>query len=342
MSRSNMTRSRMKPPSTFRSMLQGERGSITILMALLLPVFLGFAALVVDLGLGYTNRRALQNAADAAALASAGVLSQSWTGTQITATSAQATAAVTSYVQANMLPKETATFQIEFLDKNKAIIPLSASTRGVRVTTKLTQPSLFGRILGVDSLMPGAKAAAEFGPAGSGKGVSPIAVDDSVSNLYRLQPAGGNSDGNYVNVALINTAAFGSQQDFFDALENGMRDPVVLGQSYVTSAPDWVRWRKSVVDALNKRIDLGSSYGDTPTHYRANSPQVLIVPTVQGGFGNGGSPVKLYRFRAFFLQRMDPAGNWAKGVFLNNVSFTQGAINQGSPYGGVTALRLVE
>lgn len=48
-----------------------EFGAISALLAIMLPVFLGAAALVVDLGLTWQTRRHLQNCADAAALAGA-------------------------------------------------------------------------------------------------------------------------------------------------------------------------------------------------------------------------------------------------------------------------------
>jgi Flp pilus assembly protein TadG len=50
---------------------QRQRGTVVVLFALLLPVLLGFIALVVDLGHGWLTRGQLQNAADSAALAGA-------------------------------------------------------------------------------------------------------------------------------------------------------------------------------------------------------------------------------------------------------------------------------
>lgn len=47
----------------------GERGAIAVLVALLLVVLLGFAALAVDAGLLYSERAQVQNGSDAAALA---------------------------------------------------------------------------------------------------------------------------------------------------------------------------------------------------------------------------------------------------------------------------------
>ncbi len=49
--------------------LKGERGAVAVIVALLMTVFVGFAAFVVDIGYTYEMRRQLQSAADAAALA---------------------------------------------------------------------------------------------------------------------------------------------------------------------------------------------------------------------------------------------------------------------------------
>jgi Flp pilus assembly protein TadG len=46
-----------------------QRGQVAIVVALMLVVLLGFAALVVDVGLNWAARTQAQSAADAAALA---------------------------------------------------------------------------------------------------------------------------------------------------------------------------------------------------------------------------------------------------------------------------------
>ena len=51
-----------------------ERGSVAITVALVMTVLLGFAALVVDIGLNWAARTSAQTAADAAALAGASAL----------------------------------------------------------------------------------------------------------------------------------------------------------------------------------------------------------------------------------------------------------------------------
>ena len=49
----------------------GNAGQVLVIYALALPVALGFCALVIDLGASYVEKRSLQQAADAAALAAA-------------------------------------------------------------------------------------------------------------------------------------------------------------------------------------------------------------------------------------------------------------------------------
>ena len=71
----------------------GERGSVAVLMALALTMLLGFAALVVDVGLSWAARAEAQTAADAAALAGA---------SQLGGGPAGAVAAVRQYLDANV------------------------------------------------------------------------------------------------------------------------------------------------------------------------------------------------------------------------------------------------
>jgi Flp pilus assembly protein TadG len=71
----------------------GERGSVAVLLALALTVLLGFAALVVDIGLSWAVRAEAQTAADAAALAGAARLADGPAG---------AVTAVRQYLDANV------------------------------------------------------------------------------------------------------------------------------------------------------------------------------------------------------------------------------------------------
>jgi Flp pilus assembly protein TadG len=58
--------------------LRGERGGVMVLSALMIPVFLLFAALVIDAGDWFTHKRQLQNRADAAAFAAGVEYAKAW------------------------------------------------------------------------------------------------------------------------------------------------------------------------------------------------------------------------------------------------------------------------
>ena len=69
MKRSTMKNRRI--PRRWRSFLVDQDGAIGIVIALLLPVLLGFAGLAIDIGHLYVVNTQLKNAADAGALAGA-------------------------------------------------------------------------------------------------------------------------------------------------------------------------------------------------------------------------------------------------------------------------------
>lgn len=71
-----------------KKLFRDEEGQVLVMFALLMTVLMGFAALVIDVGMGYVKRGELQNAADAAALAAASVNSNY-------------TAVATSYAESN-------------------------------------------------------------------------------------------------------------------------------------------------------------------------------------------------------------------------------------------------
>lgn len=320
---------------------RNERGQVMVLFALLAVVLFGLMALAIDGGLMYFERRVMQNAADAAALAGARVMARTFSGGGVGAADGTIRATAQRYHQANHKASLSATLRVDYVDGSGNVVGGGpAGARGVRTTSTANQDALFSRVLGFSVLRPSAQATALFGPAGSGVGLAPIAVDDQLQDSYRLQPAGGVGGGNFVNVSILDTTKFGTRQDVLDAIRSGMRDSLSLGGRYATTVPDFIRWRPVVVAALRDRINRGAARGDSPTSFTADSPQLLVVPTVQGGFPNAPDPVRLYRFRAFFLQEVDPNGNWARGVFVS-APLGQGTIDRSAPYGGVTVTRLV-
>lgn len=69
----------MKTQYKFIHRLKDQRGASAIIIAIVLAVLIGFAALAIDVGYLYATRNELQNVADAAALAAAGQLGYLYT-----------------------------------------------------------------------------------------------------------------------------------------------------------------------------------------------------------------------------------------------------------------------
>ncbi|HLO78055.1 MAG TPA: pilus assembly protein TadG-related protein, partial [Magnetospirillum sp.] len=61
----------MAPGMFLRRLAADREGAVAVMLALALPVLVGVSALAIETGLWFTERRVLQNAADAAALSGA-------------------------------------------------------------------------------------------------------------------------------------------------------------------------------------------------------------------------------------------------------------------------------
>ena len=218
-----------------------EEGVVAPMAALLLIVLVGCCALVLDFGTIYANRRALQNAADAAALAGAKeVEAQLLGGTGTPSAQAQAWAVrngVTSVsIGATCTPDRKPT-----LTYNNAS---TARPNSWRVTTSRLVHLTFAPVIGVSDLCVTANAvavvtdslASKVFPWGLyGSQVSALPFADPAHNqtcnpssVSTANPdaycfvlkvgAGGSSSGNFGMLNFLNS---GSKQDYIYWAENG-------------------------------------------------------------------------------------------------------------------------
>jgi len=133
-----------------------QSGQVLIIVALFLVALIGMLALVLDGGNLYVQRRRMQNAADAGALAGARALAKN-------GTTAEAQAAAESYA-------------IVHNGADTAQVTIDADGLTV-VACKDTQMT-FARVLGVEHINVCARAGAMTGPIGSAVGLAPIAIRD--------------------------------------------------------------------------------------------------------------------------------------------------------------------
>ena len=138
---------------------RSEQGQSVVVVVLFLTVILGMAAVVIDVGSWYRSDRAVQSAADAAALAGAHALPGS--------------------------PGQAQQLALEYADKNGGgirpedvqITTTVLTNDTITVTGQRPSPGFFARVFGVDSATVEARAAARAGNPSSARWAAPIAVD---------------------------------------------------------------------------------------------------------------------------------------------------------------------
>lgn len=137
-----------------------NRGQTTVLTLVFMMVLLGMAALVLDMGSWYRSDRALQQTADAAALAGAQALPES-TG-------------------------DASNLAVEYANKNGgglggagiAFSGQQLANDTIKVTMTKEAPGFFSKVLGLKSVTVGAHASARAGTMAEAQYVAPIAVDE--------------------------------------------------------------------------------------------------------------------------------------------------------------------
>lgn len=158
-----------------RVLLRDQSGMTLAFVALLLFVFLGVAALAVDLGMLMTARTEAQRVADAAALAGAGVLTGSPDDEELAKGTAQHFASLNDIrnVPAEIDPNEPNEDVKVDLDEWKVTVSvLRTEERGNPMT------NLFARTIGIDTTDVSAEAAARWSPAGGANCMLPFALPD--------------------------------------------------------------------------------------------------------------------------------------------------------------------
>jgi hypothetical protein len=209
-----------------------ESGAVLIMSVISLVVLLGLAALVVDIGGGYSQRRKMQNSADSAAVGAAQNLAAA-----DTAGAASQAAAIGS----SNLPKLTPnwndcagdtlpTSPLRFTAyPGQNCISFSNDFERIRVRVpRQTFPTLFGKILGFSNTHTSTVAIAALHGVGNGGGLEPFAVGGNFgAGDYCLDSGGlGNStppcDGPLTgNFGVLSFAHCGANRSLDDDIAGG-------------------------------------------------------------------------------------------------------------------------
>ena len=196
-----------------------ERGQVLVLFAVLIVILLAFAAFTIDIGRQVAERRHVQTAADAGALAACRALIAGDTDAAAAQAASEVVAANLQGSPAGAAPTiaSPATYADEdgngSIDADELTSGIVVASTSVRVAISSTVDTTLARVVGVDTLDTGARAACSLqgGPA------VPI-----VARRYANPPGPGS--GFVDHVATIATSGSG-QVDNVDPRGYGVRTP---------------------------------------------------------------------------------------------------------------------
>ncbi len=346
-----------------------QRGQILLMSALLLPVLLGMTAVAVDLGSYADDRRSVQNAADAIALAAAQDLCNPNPADCSNTTTALATAS--TYAQKNGI--NPATMTVTFLGGNTA--------PKVRVSISHPHQFAFIRVLGVSSQNVGASAAAIKTTPGGVGGLMPWSVLQSVQqaatpgqSVVIKYDARNPTTGNFGAIALDGTGA----STYLTTIQNGSTSvvcalgvpncttvsPQCSGSTCPTEPGNIIGPTRNGVDYRIANTDPSCSsfdqtfQGPVNGKYQLNSQcnpwvagskpslRVILIPVINS-LCNGRCSITILGFAMFYLEGYGPGGCTGNNCEISgrfvNADLTIGALaGTYDPSSSIHFVRLTE
>lgn len=223
-----------------KSTLQSDKGTVVVLIAASLFMMMGLAALVLDGGSIFSERRQAQSGADFAALAAVQFATSCDTTCNISDAVENGAAEAMNVVAGNLPGRtldwlacdDTATRPAEYVRVSSATDCISFTSNLEKARVKLPEDSIdttFGKAIGFDSLSTGAFAEA-MTKVRSSADVIPFTLGGNGSQvcLYSNQapqtvpPCDGPSDGNfgYLDIALYGNTELGTPETCLDGTAN--------------------------------------------------------------------------------------------------------------------------
>jgi hypothetical protein len=324
------------------------------MFALAAGVLFGFVAMAIDVGMILHERRVLQNAADAAALAGAFELPDS---------PALAGDQAQEWAKSN---------GIDLASGDELDISVSPDRTSVTVEVRRETSFIFGRVLGLVSTEVHADATARVGSPLALSGILPFGVLESAIDYGSgpttikydaSNPSNGNFgplriDGNGSSV-LEQSIKHGTQTGVCAQSQPACQDPTVPTQTgnTISATRDGFSYRfnntsaacDEFTDVLIPKGD-GTYNVDPSCHpFASDSLRLVLIPVIDN-FPNGTSqPVTIKYFTAMFLNSMSQSkctgnsceitGTFVKTVFDPTSDATFGIYD---PASGIEFVRLVE
>lgn len=290
----------------------GDRGISLVVVAISLVALVMLAALAVDGGNAYANRRHMQNAADAAAMAGARELAQQrWADSPDVSAIASA---VGTTAEAN--GADAASLSCWLVDADGTELPggspvdvcgtpgaswatVGTGADGVRVRTAHDQASFFARVGGIDSFSASARATATMQPLVAPGGTVPFLVCSQQSSPGGVPLSGGDT-------ITISPAAVGQLYELQGAQIERCGAPSDAGKGLAGSrTPEIGQWMDITTgnrfDAETAATVLGLTPCPNPITSNTDlSGCALVLPIVNAARGTGsGTELYVVNFAVF-------------------------------------------
>ena len=283
-----------------------ERGQTLIIVALAMVVLVGSLALAIDGGNAYAQRRRMQNAADAAALAGAKALALGENPEPVAAEYA--------------------------VNRNGAdSVEVTVDGQAVTVVARKSFPSFFASVVGWPTLEAAAYATASYAPVGAMTGgVFPIAAyleDFEYGESYDIFAGGGPGNFGWLGWAGCAEEPILCESPTDPANSENYVNPDDP-DDHVLSIGDWVEGSTGVIDAQCVRDQLDALH-ETP---------ITVVVWDEATQQGANLDYRIAGFAVFVLEDHGlPAENRISGRFVEWVTCPTG-FTSGSGYGayGVT------
>ncbi len=319
-----------------KRMFADESAAVMVLVALGLVVIMGAAAMVVDVGLLYSERAKASNAIDAAVMAGIRELPDD---------PSSALAVAQNYAQMNGFDLAEVTFTLGYNDEGEAI-SLSGD-----VDTDMGM--VFAPVLGINTGDVKAHAKARVGPVGgftNGNGVIPIGIrqselpnfEEETNPSLIIKEGGGDGDNGWFGYVNIDGQQI--KWDIAPGIMYGCQNPVYIGQTLNVVPGN--KNAKDCRDAIDYRL-LGCTHDPecSADSYDLGCPRVVFVPVGVDDEGHGANQeYTITGFAAVLLEERteEDKQQAIRGTYLQPIIAPNGYIDDNAPDYGVYAVELCE
>jgi hypothetical protein len=277
-----------------KTFIKKEDGAAIVIVAFSMTIFVGFLALVLDMGSLYLEKSRLQKIVDASTLAGAQELPGHYT---------KALEEVQKTIQLNK--GEPADFTTS---TNQAFTM-------IEVTGKKKGTLYFAKALGIEEPIIEAKAKVELQPLTSGKGAIPLGVQPTMNLSFgtlQTLKVSESASGNFGAIALTGPGA----KDYETDLKNGYTFNLAINTILNTQTGQLAGPTKRAVEA---RIALCPNA--TYLNYPSNCERVALIPVFEAVQidQNQIKQVRVVGFATFFLEGVSSTSSGAEvtGRFIH-------------------------